>query len=176
MNNLMMILALLQAPTPTPKPIAGVAQSGEIDGGLLKPLPTPKATATQKFLSVLNGGSPPLILFKDNGRTILTVADGDEPKGPCNLGDLVRAVKWDLEENHNRVVFYDNGPVGGITGQNATGVIDVCDSVPLPDQGVCRAEANLKYAKEERVRRAEWDKKWLDLRAELARCESGGAK
>lgn len=31
--------------------------------------------------------------YVDNGRVILTISDGDEPVGPCNLGDLVRAVR-----------------------------------------------------------------------------------
>lgn len=104
MRHLILILALIQAPTPTPvpltyqndpaRPIAIWKDDGK--GGIwtnVKPLPTPKAAATPKFLTVLNGGAPPPILFQENGRTFLTVADADIPVGPCNLGDLVRAAQ-----------------------------------------------------------------------------------
>lgn len=111
-------LALLQAPTPTPKPVTGFAQSGTIDADL-NPLPTPKAAATPKkpghysigFLAD-NGYISPSVwhvnchgankdkcfAFKaeEFGRTLFQIRDGDGPAGeggPCDLGDLVRAAK-----------------------------------------------------------------------------------
>lgn len=111
---------------------------------------------------VCTTGMPP-VCFNMTPVPLLT------PKAACNIDALVEAIKWDLEENHKGPVQYFGG--GGINGQNAIAYMDPCDDLPLSEHGVCRAEANLKYAKEERIRVAEWDKKWIDLRAELAKCE-----
>lgn len=163
MKRLLLILALLQAPTPTPvpltyqndpaRPIAIWKDDGK--GGTwtnVKPLPTPKAAATPK----------PILEFKDDSGYVV-VYKGDEPQGPCNLGDLVRAAQAHLDR--------EDPENFGIKAVNAIGIVGPCETGRASECRVARAEGELEQAKEH----AEAIQK---LRAELARCSpaKGGGK
>ena len=56
-----------------------------------------------------NRGTSPSLFpfeFRDNGKTLLTIRDGDEPQGPgCDFGKLVRLAKKHMGANHKDQIF-----------------------------------------------------------------------
>ncbi len=119
-------------------------------------------------VTVDNGTSSPLV-FQDNGRTVLTIKEGDMPAGPCDLGDLVRAVRKHLDLEHPEQPAWD----GTISATAIPAIAHIPCRLNATD-AQCRvyeAEAAVKQAQaalEAEKLRADT---LGDLRLKLAACE-----